>query len=75
MQVHAHLIQWYILAVRGNPVYVEYPELWNVAKDVITIGRDIRTLTVAARFGPSLGRYLFHCHNGVHEDRCATVAG
>ena len=58
MQVHAHLIQWYVLAVEGKPVYQEFPELWNVAKDAIQIGAGVGKLAVAARYGPSLGRYL-----------------
>ena len=58
MQVHAHLIQWYVLAVNGKPVEENFPELWHVPKDVILIGAGNGEIALAARFGPSLGRYL-----------------
>jgi hypothetical protein len=58
VQVHAHLIEWYVLAIDGKPVYEEYPELYQAPKDVFQIGADVGTMHVAARFGPSLGRYL-----------------
>jgi Multicopper oxidase len=32
------------------------------------IGSSVGEVIVAARFGPHLGEYMFHCHNGVHED-------
>ena len=56
--VHAHLIEWFILAVEGKPVAEEYPEFWNVPKDVVQIGSGIGTIDLAARYGPSLGRYM-----------------
>lgn len=32
------------------------------------IGANVGEVIVAARFGPHLGEYMLHCHNGVHED-------
>jgi Multicopper oxidase len=32
------------------------------------IGANVGEVIVAARFGPHLGEYMMHCHNGVHED-------
>ena len=32
------------------------------------IGANVGEVIVAARFGPHLGEYMFHCHNAVHED-------
>jgi FtsP/CotA-like multicopper oxidase with cupredoxin domain len=40
----------------------------NVPKDSLHIGANVGEVIVAARFGPHLGEYMFHCHNGVHED-------
>ena len=56
--VHAHLIEWYVLAFDGKPVEKEYPEFWRVPKDVFQVGASVRKVAVAARYGPSLGRYM-----------------
>ena len=32
------------------------------------IGANIGEVIIAARYGPHLGEYMMHCHNGVHED-------
>lgn len=76
--MHAHLIQWYTLEIDGKPVYEEYPELWNVPKDTFQIGGGRGQLTVVARYGPSMGRYLvryasMHLNTGIERD-CACFA-
>jgi Multicopper oxidase len=35
---------------------------------VLHIGANVGKITLAARYGPHLGEYMMHCHNGVHED-------
>lgn len=35
---------------------------------VMHIGANLGEVIVGARFGPHLGEYMLHCHNGVHED-------
>jgi FtsP/CotA-like multicopper oxidase with cupredoxin domain len=37
-------------------------------QDVLHIGANVGKITLAARYGPHLGEYMMHCHNGVHED-------
>ena len=32
------------------------------------IGANVGEVIIAARYGPSLGEYMMHCHNNVHED-------
>jgi Multicopper oxidase len=32
------------------------------------IGANVGEVIIAARYGPSLGEYMLHCHNNVHED-------
>ena len=70
LQVHAHLIQWYALAIEGKPVYEEFPELWEVPKDVFQIGGGRGEMAVAARYGPSLGRYLVSALRFPNVDIC-----
>eukprot|EP01025_Chloroclados_australasicus_P055899 TRINITY_DN6863_c2_g1_i1.p1 TRINITY_DN6863_c2_g1~~TRINITY_DN6863_c2_g1_i1.p1 ORF type:complete len:150 (-),score=27.04 TRINITY_DN6863_c2_g1_i1:170-592(-) len=43
-------------------------------KDVVHIGSAVGEAVVAARYGPMVGRYMFHCHNMVHEDRDMMMA-
>lgn len=56
--MHAHLIEWYMLTFDGKPIYEDWPEFWNLPKDVVQVGAGAGNIDVAARFGPSLGRYL-----------------
>jgi Multicopper oxidase len=35
---------------------------------VMHIGANVGEVIIAARYGPSLGEFMLHCHNQVHED-------
>ena len=61
--VHIHLIDFKILDRNGAPphAYERGP------KDVAYIGEN-ETVRVIARFGPTRGKYMMHCHNLIHED-------
>ena len=39
-----------------------------VVPQVMHIGANVGEVIIAARYGPSLGEYMMHCHNNVHED-------
>jgi spore coat protein A, manganese oxidase len=61
--VHIHLIDAKILDRNGKAPfpYEKGP------KDVFYTGEG-ETIRVIMKFGPQRGRYMFHCHNLVHED-------
>ena len=61
--VHIHLLEFKILTRNGKPPFAY--ELGP--KDVAYTGEN-ETLRLIMRFGPHKGRYMFHCHNLVHED-------
>lgn len=61
--VHLHLVDFRILDRNGRP-----PEPYeNGAKDTVYVGEG-DTIRIITRFGPHVGRYMFHCHNTTHED-------
>ena len=63
--VHIHLINFKILSrTDGRNRVFDYEQ---GPKDVVYLGEN-ETARVIARFGPQPGRYMFHCHNLVHED-------
>jgi FtsP/CotA-like multicopper oxidase with cupredoxin domain len=68
--VHIHMIDGFCVAIKedGGALKPCAPELFNVPKDVIHIGANVRQIIFAARYGPHLGNYMMHCHNVVHED-------
>ena len=61
--MHIHLVDFQILSRNGQPPrpYERGP------KDTVYIGEE-ESVRVLARFGPTPGRYMVHCHNLVHED-------
>jgi FtsP/CotA-like multicopper oxidase with cupredoxin domain len=66
--VHIHFADWQILARNGNHP-LAYEQGW---KDVFRVGH-FETVRVIAKFGRRNGdylegKYMFHCHNLVHED-------
>jgi FtsP/CotA-like multicopper oxidase with cupredoxin domain len=62
---HVHLIDFKIVSRTGGKRGVQSFE--RGPKDVVYVGEN-ETVTVIARFGPQVGRYMMHCHNLVHED-------
>ncbi len=61
--LHIHLGHFRLLSRNGVP-----PPAWEAGmKDTFYVG-GFETLDVIGRFGPHEGRYMFHCHNLVHED-------
>jgi FtsP/CotA-like multicopper oxidase with cupredoxin domain len=61
--VHAHLIDYKILDRNGRPPF----DYEKAPKDTVYLGED-ETVRVIARFDRQVGKYMFHCHNLVHED-------
>lgn len=70
--VHIHLVDFQILRRDGGPVF-DYEKGW---KDVAYVGAN-ETVEVLMTFHepdrvdpnvPTLGKYVMHCHNLVHED-------
>jgi FtsP/CotA-like multicopper oxidase with cupredoxin domain len=61
--LHIHLGHFRLLSRNGLPP----PAHESGMKDTFFVG-DFNTLDVIGRFGPHEGRYMFHCHNLVHED-------
>jgi spore coat protein A, manganese oxidase len=61
--VHIHLIEFQILSRNGRAPF----DFERGPKDVAYVGEN-ETVRVITRFGPHRGRYMFHCHNLVHED-------
>jgi FtsP/CotA-like multicopper oxidase with cupredoxin domain len=61
--MHLHLIDGQILDRNGQPPFPYERGL----KDVFYLGEN-ETVRVIGKFRPNTGRYMFHCHNIVHED-------
>jgi spore coat protein A, manganese oxidase len=75
--VHIHLIDFKILDRNGRPPF----DYEKAPKDTVYVGED-ETVRAIMRFEKQVGRYMFHCHNLVHEDhdmvrprRCPAGAG
>ncbi|WP_346290325.1 multicopper oxidase family protein [Sphaerothrix gracilis] len=61
--VHIHLID-FLMMNRKNGRLNNYERGF---KDVIYLGEN-QEINVLTKFGPHVGKYMFHCHNVVHED-------
>ncbi|KEF40645.1 MAG: bilirubin oxidase [Cyanobium sp. CACIAM 14] len=61
--LHIHLGHFRLLSRNGVPPLPHESGM----KDTFYVG-DFQTVDVIGRFGPHEGRYMFHCHNLVHED-------
>ncbi|KAB8315675.1 multicopper oxidase family protein [Tolypothrix campylonemoides VB511288] len=61
--VHLHLIDAHILDRNGQPPFA-YERGF---KDVFYVGEN-ETVRIIGRFRPQIGKYMYHCHNMVHED-------
>lgn len=61
--VHLHLIDAQILDRNGQPPFAYERGL----KDVFYVGEN-ETVRIIGRFRPHIGKYMYHCHNMVHED-------
>jgi spore coat protein A, manganese oxidase len=61
--IHIHLGRFKILSVDGRPPRPA-EEGW---KDVVWLGPN-QTIRVQHEFANFTGRFVFHCHNGSHED-------
>jgi FtsP/CotA-like multicopper oxidase with cupredoxin domain len=62
--IHVHLVDFRVLS-RTGPRGVQRYE--DGPKDVVYLGEN-ETVRIIARFGPTAGRYMMHCHNTSHED-------
>jgi FtsP/CotA-like multicopper oxidase with cupredoxin domain len=61
--VHVHLIDAQILDRNGQRPFPYERGL----KDVFYVGEN-ETVRIIGKFKPHLGKYMYHCHNMVHED-------
>ncbi|GAA6619029.1 multicopper oxidase family protein [Scytonema sp. NUACC26] len=61
--MHLHGIKLQMLDRNGQPP-LPYERGW---KDVFYVG-EAETVRVIGRFGSQAGRFMYHCHNTVHED-------
>lgn len=61
--VHLHLIEAQILDRNGQPPFPYERGL----KDVFYVGEN-ETVRIIGKFRPNKGKYMYHCHNMVHED-------
>ena len=61
--IHLHLIDAQILDRNGQPPFPYERGL----KDVFYVGEN-ETVRVIGKFRPNKGKYMYHCHNIVHED-------
>lgn len=61
--VHLHLMDAQILDRNGQPPLPYERGL----KDVFYVGEN-ETVRVIGKFGPNTGKYMYHCHNIIHED-------
>jgi spore coat protein A, manganese oxidase len=61
--IHIHLGRFKILSIDGRPPRPA-EEGW---KDVVWLGPN-QTIRVQHEFANFTGRFVFHCHNGSHED-------
>jgi FtsP/CotA-like multicopper oxidase with cupredoxin domain len=62
--VHIHLGRFKVIKVEGRPPRPGELEGW---KDVVWVGPN-QTITVRHQFWNFDSRFVFHCHNGSHED-------
>jgi spore coat protein A, manganese oxidase len=62
--VHIHLGRFRIIKIEGRP---PNPGELRGYKDVVWLGPNQR-ITVRHQFYNFTGRFVFHCHNGSHED-------
>jgi spore coat protein A, manganese oxidase len=62
--MHIHGVKFQILDRNGQ---LPLPYERGVWKDVVYVG-EAETVRVIGRFGPQAGRFMYHCHNTVHED-------
>ena len=61
--IHVHLLDFMLIDRNGRPAEA-YEQGW---KDVFYLGEN-ETVRIIGKFGPHAGRFMFHCHNLVHED-------
>ena len=61
--IHVHLLDFQLIDRNGRPAEV-YEQGW---KDVFYLGEN-EEVRIVGKFGPHAGRFMFHCHNLVHED-------
>ncbi len=62
--MHAHGMQWQLLARNGNTNLPANDKGW---KDTIMVN-SLETVRILVKFTDYKGEYLFHCHNLEHED-------
>ncbi|MEO8514133.1 MAG: multicopper oxidase domain-containing protein [Ignavibacteria bacterium] len=62
--MHAHGMQWQLLARNGNTNLPPNDKGW---KDTVLVN-SLETVRVLVKFTDYKGIYLFHCHNLEHED-------
>jgi FtsP/CotA-like multicopper oxidase with cupredoxin domain len=60
---HIHLVDAQLLSRNGQPP-LPYERGW---KDTFFLG-PFEEISVITKFGPHLGKYMFHCHITTHED-------
>lgn len=64
--IHIHLIDFQVISrVNGKRGVLPYEAAGQ--QDVVWLGPG-ETVRVIARYSPWPGRYMFHCHNLIHED-------
>lgn len=64
--IHVHLVDFQVISRTGsNRGVLPYESAGQ--QDVVWVGPG-ETVRVIARFSPWPGRYMFHCHNLIHED-------
>ena len=64
--IHLHLVDFLLMSRTGgnSPGVKEYEKGF---KDVTYLGEN-EEITIITIFGPHDGKYMFHCHNLIHED-------
>jgi spore coat protein A, manganese oxidase len=62
--VHIHLGRFKIIEIKGRP---PRPGELEGFKDTVWVGPN-QTIRLVHQFWNFTGRFLFHCHNGSHED-------
>jgi FtsP/CotA-like multicopper oxidase with cupredoxin domain len=61
--MHLHAIKAQILDRNSQPPF-PYERGW---KDVFNVGQN-ETVRIIGRFRTNRGKYMYHCHNMIHED-------
>lgn len=64
--IHVHLVDFQVIGRTGSSRAV-LPYEAAGQQDVVWVGPG-ETVKLIARFSPWPGRYMFHCHNLIHED-------